>query len=556
MRSYSRPFYSSVLRKHNKKRTCLFFYQMSPTHSGGRLRGLAKHLTYDNFRTLLTAKNSSIVGKLGCFCHYDIIAELPLEINQKIFLYLPLHQCFKAQRVSRRWHKLLSAPQTIECLIRWWYPGGETDLCIPNDLSIEATLNLKAEHIDAFRSGYPFSKSILDGMPDRIERIVYANGVLAWINLDQFARVGHSIEILDLKTHLRRQLTSDWTSEDWFSFRTIAISSSIIAALDSTGRCHVWEISNPNKRYLLQLPSAGYKRLEASGPALAIASGQYDSTETEVFTWSSRSMITRSFLLPLHPVRTSLFHEWKIVLNPNGESLFLFETICSEHYGASGWRRDLYALYFTHTSFDGQICAQGQSEWLSSLYNVDANFDDITMMNGIADFNTPATLWLFNHLSPRPGHEHRPYGLEMIRICFNFERTSFEVEERVFASSEPYKDRYFRPLVWKDVMCWGDPADACTRILDFKESTCEQTKLVSNLPLYCRESDTGGASEADLESYEELCFGDETFLIHLGPSGCWKVWCFDKNIQMANEDLGYRSLRLKNPQKRILPGVS
>ena len=102
-------------------------------------------------------------------------------------------------------------------------------------------------------------------------------------------------------------------------------------------------------------------------------------------------------------------------------------------------------------------------------------------------------------------------------------------------------------------MCWGDPADAWTRMIDFKESTYEKTKLVSNLPLYHRESDIGGASEANLQPGEvEICRGDETFLIHWGPSG-WKVWCFDKNIQMANEDLGYRSLRLKNPQSAYCP---
>ena len=512
------------------------------------MRGLAKHLKYDHFRILLSAKNSSVVGELGCFCYYDIIAELPLEIVQKIFLYLPLHQCFEAQRVSRRWRKLLSVPQTIECLLRWWYPSGETDLCIPNDLSIEATLNLKAEHIDAFRTGHPFSKSILDGMPDLMDGIVYAHGVLAWINPDVSEHVGRSIEILDLKTHLRSHLIS----EDRTSFRNIAISSSIIAALDLIGRCHVWEINHPDKKYMLQLPSARYYKIVASGPALVIASERHRSRKIEVFTWSSRTMITHSFLLPLHQVRAGPRREWKIMLNPNEESLFLFQTIRSERYGASGSRRDLYALYFTHTSFDGQICAEGQSEWLSSIYNVKANFNDITMMNGVAEFNSSATIWLFNHLSPRPGHEDRPYDLTMIRICFNFERTSFEVEERVFASSGPYKYFFVTPFICKDIMCWGDPADACTRIIDFKESTCEKTKLVSNLPLYRRESDIGGAFEP---GHSESCRGDETFLIHWGPSG-WKVWCFDKNIQMANEDLEYRSLRLKNPQKQILPGVS
>ena len=512
------------------------------------MRGLAKHLTFDHFRTLLSAKNSSVAGKLGCLCHYDIVAELPLEIIQKIFLYLPLHQCFEAQRVSRRWRKLLSAPQTIECLIRWWYPGGETDLCIPNDLSIEATLNLKAEHIDAFRTGHPFSKSIIDGMPDHMGKIVYAHGILAWINLNPSERVGRCIEILDLKTHLRRHLMS----EDRTSFRTIAISSSIIAALDLMGRCHVWDINHPNEKNLLQLPSARFNKIVASGPALAIFSSQYGSKEMDIFTWSSRSMIAHSFSLPLQPVRAVRSRECNITLSPKKESLFLFQIIRSDRYDPPGSRRDVYALYFTHMSFDGQIRGQGQSEWLSSTYNATANRDGDFLMTNTVEVNNTATLSLSKRLIPRPGPESRSHNMIIIRTCFNFQRDLFEIEERVFASSGPYKDCICTPLIWKDIISWGGPADARTRIIDFKESTCEQTKLVSNLPLYRRESDIGGSSEAD---EEELCFGDETFLAHLGSS-CWKVWCFDKNIQMANEDLGYRSLRLKYPQKCILPEVS
>ena len=192
-----------------------------------------------------------------------------------------------------------------------------------------------------------------------MEGLVYAHGILAWINPNPSEHLGRSIEILDLKTHLRRHLIS----EDRTSFCTIAISSSITAALDRIGRCHVWEIKHPDNKYLLQLPSARYYRIVASGPALAIAFDQHRSRKIEVFTWSSRTMITHSFLLPLQPIQTSVYREWKIMLNPNGESLFLFQTMRSKRYGASsGSRRDLYALYFTHTSIDGQICAQGQSE--------------------------------------------------------------------------------------------------------------------------------------------------------------------------------------------------
>ncbi len=548
MRPYWRPFYSSAPTKNNEKRRCLVSYQSSAIHNDDRLRGLARHLTYDHFRTLFSAKDSPIVDNLDCFFHYDIIAELPVEIIQNIFLYLPLYQCFKAQRVSRRWRKLLSAPQTIECLLRWWYPRGETDLCIPTDLSVEAIMIMKAEHVDAFRTGHPFSKSTLDGVPDNRPAppsggITYARGVLAWINPDTSEYIGRSIETLDLKTHLRRH----FIAEDRTSFHTIAISSSIIAALDLIGRCHVWDIHCSNKSFLLQLPSAGYDRIEASGPALAIASsGQNMGGKTEVFTWSSQSMKLQSFLLPLHPVQAGIHHEWKMMLDPKGESFFLFQIIHSKRYVVSDLRTELYDFYFTRTSFDGRICAQGQSEWLSRIYSDITNHGNMSMEFRTVEVNDSATLWLFCPFSSVYVSDSHPCDMIMTRICFNFERSSFEVKENKFASAEVGLYSMSSTLVWKDIIYWGDLANTGARIMDFKESTCEKTKLVSN---------------PNFDSYESiprdvahLMLGDETFLIHVGRRG-WKVYCFDKNIQLANEDLGYRYTRLKNSQEHVLPGV-
>lgn len=512
-------------------------------------------------------KDSSVVDNLDWVFHYDIIAELPVEISQNIFLYLPLNQCFKAQRVSRRWHKLLSSPQTIDSLLRWWYPRPETDLCIPKDLSVEAIMNLKAEHIDAFRTGHPFSMSTVDDAPDyvpddlpppTINRIAYAHGVLAWINSDPSDSIARSIVTLDLKTHLRRY----FIAEDRTSFHTIAMSSSIIAALDLAGRCHVWDIGHSNEEYLLQLPSAEYHRMEASGPALAIASSGQDTDETiDVFTWSSQGKKTKSFLLPLRPVQSGLHREWKIMLDPKAASLFLFQRIVSKRYGASDSQRDVYDdFYFTRTSLDGQICAQGGSECLLNMCNVPAEYNYLSTKISDIKVNDPLTLWLFFGSpfgSPFGSRETlsrhdlvasdtRP--LRMIRISFNFERTAFEVDEREFAHPGPSFNSIVIPLIWKNIIYWGEPADADTRIFDFKECTCKETKLGSSLPFYPWENNLRKAGA-------HMILGDETFLIHVGLGG-WRVWCFDKNIQMANEDLGYRRTRLENLQKQILSGVS
>ena len=506
------------------------------------MRGLARHLTYDHFRTLFSAKDSSIIDNLGWGFHYDIIAELPVEISQKIFLYLPLQQCFKAQRVSRRWRKLLSAPQTMERLIRWWYPRGDMDLCIPDGLSIEAIINLKAEHIDAFRTGYPFSKSTLVGVPDHsptppVGSIAYARGVLAWIHPDPSDRIsrsiGRSIETLDLKTHLRRH----FIAEDRTSFHTIAMSSTIIAALDHAGRCHVWNISHSDKICLLQLPSAGYDRLEASGPALAIASSSQDRDgKIEVFTWSSQSRKTQSFLLQLQPLQSGFGREWKITLEPRGESLLLFQRIFRKRVfgvrGISDFQPEQQdGFYFTRASLDGQICAQGQYKCLSGMCGVPSGREYLGKIRTV-EVNGSATLWLFHSTNYGPyNNDAGETGLlEIIRICFNFEESSFKVEERKFADTSLYHSNTSILSIWKDILYWGDPADTNSRIIDFRESTCEMTKLSRKWAFDLCEGDA------------KHVFMDETFFIHVLPKG-WTVWCFDKNIQMANEDLEYGEAR-------------
>ena len=403
-------------------------------------------------------------------------------------------------------------------------------------------MNLKAEHVDAYRTGHPFSMSIIGGVSDHpfvpsVGGVAYACGVLAWINHEPSEHIGRSvsrsIETLDLRTNLRRHLVA----EDRASFHTIAISSTIIAALDHAGRCHVWDMSHSDRICLLRLPSAGYNRMEASGPALAIASSGQDTDEKiEVFTWSFQSRKTQFFLLPLQPLQSGFGHEWKITLDPRGESLFLFQRVFKKHVFAKRGISDFQpeqqdGFYFTRASLDGQMCALGQYKCPSSMCRATPTRRYSAKNFRSVEVNGSATLWLFHST------RHGPYdkaareteSSEIIRICFNFEESSFKVEVRKFAGAEFYHTNSLNISIWKDIMYWGDSMDTDTRIVDFRESTCEKTQLEPEIDF--REDDD-----------EYLFLGDETFLIKLSSNG-WKVWCFDKNIRMANGDLQWGSRR-------------
>lgn len=146
------------------------------THVAHRLNGLVDNLTHDQIRELRNA-----IG--GVDLCYDIVAYLPLELSQMILQHLPLYQCFQARRVSRKWKDIISSPSTIDSILHDWYPTTDTRLCIPDGLSAESAAFLKAEHVDAFKTGRPFSMMTHDlhGFNDGLdaEKFAYADGMLA-----------------------------------------------------------------------------------------------------------------------------------------------------------------------------------------------------------------------------------------------------------------------------------------------------------------------------------------------------------------------------------------
>lgn len=120
----------------------------------------------------------------------DILSNLPLEIAHQVLGYLPLHQCFRIRRVSKKWFSMLSAPQTVEHLLRFWYSKAEAKLEVPKGLTASAVSSSRAAQVDAYRSGSAFSRMKVDfrttgyssTYPSSITKIAYADGYIAWIS--------------------------------------------------------------------------------------------------------------------------------------------------------------------------------------------------------------------------------------------------------------------------------------------------------------------------------------------------------------------------------------
>lgn len=132
--------------------------------------------------------------------HSDILSNLPLEIAHQILGYLPLHQCFRIRRVSKKWFSMLSAPQTVEHLLRFWYPKAEAKLEVPKGLTASAVSSSRAAQVDAFRAGSAFSRMKVDwsiadrpssitkipwgtDRPSTFMNVAYADGFFAWISI-------------------------------------------------------------------------------------------------------------------------------------------------------------------------------------------------------------------------------------------------------------------------------------------------------------------------------------------------------------------------------------
>ena len=151
-------------------------------------------MTHQQIRELRSA-----IEEVDLYC--DVIAELPLEISQMILQYLPIHQTFQARRVSSKWRQILSSAQTVGPLLQYWLPKGDVGLGlrIPEGVSSESIASLKAEHVDAYRTGHAFTYAshewdcfTYDFAPGHV---AYAEGFMAWVAEGQSSLV----KTLDLK---------------------------------------------------------------------------------------------------------------------------------------------------------------------------------------------------------------------------------------------------------------------------------------------------------------------------------------------------------------------
>jgi hypothetical protein len=387
---------------------------------------------------------------------------------------------------------------------------------IPEGLPPEATASLRAEHVDAFRTGRPFGVITLDlscfsnWLDARC--IAYADGVVAWADrIDS-----RTVYALDLRTGFRRSLVP----EDRSSVTDIGLSSSMIAVSSTSGKCHVWTTPK-EERFSFRLPSAQVKTILVSGSTLAISWPPVcvDNTrKAEILIWDLSTQRTSSFFIALSQ-KQSQHRENKMILDGNGGTLFYFERMFEDD------SREMQQIFFKRTNLSGHILGEGVLDLA-----LDTTWHDISgsRNNGVGGTVTP---WAFADMS-NPTTVDDP---NVLQVSYNFKKGNLVSQVQRVDDLDKHDVRTSEFFFWKDVVYMfgvsdelGIPADKIS-IIDLRESSLHRIDVAAMKiqPQLWAEIERSGPL---------YLFGDENLILVLHPLGLI-AWSFDKHLRLAAEDV-------------------
>ncbi len=507
----------------------------TPDKQRKALSGLFERLSRYQIRDSLDLLNSTDLS-------YDIVGNLPVEVNIMIFQYLELYEVFQARRVSQKWMQMLSSPDLLDALLQQWESMGETPLRMPEGTTPQPVTSLKAEHIDAYRTGLAFSKMAYKwDVPPTVApgAIVYTNGILAWIG-----HMRREVLVLYLETGAKYT----YVPQNRELLARITVSTSVVAVTASSGTCYVWEIPS-GRASSFRLTNILTHNLVSSGKTLAVLEGPSHSLKDHVTTWNLDTQKSYYFPVVASPNLDEVssqgppHYDKKIIISNSELSVVIFqrlivnpEVISFQRLSLDGHVQAAGSLNIPQTGFYG--CCPGK-EWQL----------------------TPAkhpTIWsyILRDRSEEPNSQSTKDGLaqsstdSLLRVVYDSERDCLRLEQHsplFFHSTSvdgptPAKNLFF----WKDVAYYRtDRFSGGLKIIDLKNDKCSVADMGQRLTDEFERSDCssrGVDGEGGNQTSHPLLFGDETYIVN-GFSGGFVAWCFDKHITMAGEDTGYKVFR-------------
>ncbi|RAK98015.1 F-box domain protein [Aspergillus ibericus CBS 121593] len=229
----------------------------------------------------------------------DILGQSPPEVAVQIAQYLDLSELHVLQRVSRKWHLLLSS-ELIRGAIYHHYIG-----CGPHVTEDQFTRYAKQRL--RLERGLPLSKlrdpnhSLPFG--SSLDCHDYANGRHAWLE-------GNTRIIVH---NLCNHTTQGFCTENRDSFRDLRLSESMVAAISVRGYCHTWNLET-EEHASFRIPALHFRAFVVRGlqVALGFANPMAVGDESIIY-WNMSSGVARSIqvepnlaLVGLHSTTNSL----------------------------------------------------------------------------------------------------------------------------------------------------------------------------------------------------------------------------------------------------------
>ncbi|KAL8812242.1 MAG: hypothetical protein Q9200_001183 [Gallowayella weberi] len=469
--------------------------------------------------------------------HFDIIGNLPIEILSLVFQNLEIYQAFQLRRVSRQWLNTLSAPDFIEALLLPWFATETVKLRIPPNLPIEAALAVKAEHVDAFRTGNPFSmvKHKWGGSMRRydLRHVIYHDGRVAWID-----QAFHSPRVMDLE--LGHEIS--YTNPNRERSTLICLSSDILVSTTASGKCYAWALSNPSDPSSIQLLSAQVEHLSASGKSIVLI--HLEDTvfgSISITTWSLEHGTTKSFNVKLQANLQPCSHHYVVHITPDW--LLLLET------------GPLDQVFFSRYTLNGKLIAKEASGHVYG--NFWLGYMNITVHPPQGVVKT-LTLGEVEGLSTKKrglrAAEHldrltagKPDGIPTIvyNVCndqLHLQHREFSLAHLTGAAKDCQHRNSYR-YIWKstvfEICSQQDDDDDTHKLCPF--DTSSQTVIPDYRNLFEWDMSTRRSGDEGWNTYlmhprrqPTWLLGDEIYRVRLYPNG-FTAFCFDKNIAMANE---------------------
>ncbi|KAL3436323.1 hypothetical protein BDV09DRAFT_165391 [Aspergillus tetrazonus] len=166
----------------------------------------------------------------------DILGSLPIEIAVQIIQYLDVNDVHLLQRVSRRWHEVLSSEPVCSVMFRQ-YTGGS----LGSDF--KSTFARYSRQRSRLEQGRPVAHVQLD-IPFS-QDLDYCDGRYAWS-----ADGGTTIVVFELCS----RKTQRFCTENRERFERFRLSEDLVAAITVRGYCHAWDVRTEYTRSI-RLPN-------------------------------------------------------------------------------------------------------------------------------------------------------------------------------------------------------------------------------------------------------------------------------------------------------------